>query len=107
MCIRDRHRTDEVLGQMGLERRKLAQEVGLRSWTDADIDVLVQPGTLLHFSGAARSTWMHAIRAGVAVPTANGDVPCDWWGASDYLLQRNQQRFSIVVAFGEGQAGGG
>ena len=67
--------------------------------------MLAQPGTLLHFSGDARSSWMHAIRSGVAVPTPEGDVACDWWGANDYLLQRSMRRFSIVLAFGEGEAG--
>ena len=37
---------------------------------DLDIDVLVQPRSLVHFTGAARHTWMHAIRAGVQVDGA-------------------------------------
>ena len=74
----------------------------------ADIDVLAQPGTLLHFSGDARTSWMHAIRSGVTVPSEQGDeVACDWWGKTDYLVQRSQRRFSIVLAFGEGTASTG
>jgi len=91
----------EELVVRGLDRRTLPHEVGLRSWSDADVDALVQPGTLLHFSGRARDSWMHAIRAGVQVPTAEGDIVCDWWGSTDYLLRRNDTRFSIVLAFGE------
>ncbi|KAL1519539.1 hypothetical protein AB1Y20_023054 [Prymnesium parvum] len=93
--------TVEVLDRMGLQRRTLPQDIGLRSWSDADIDVLAQPRTLLHFRGAARNTWMHAIRAGVAIPTLEGEVPCDWWGQTDYLLRRSDRRFSIVLAFGK------
>lgn len=91
--------------------------MGLRSWSDADIDVLVQPRTLLHFTGAARDGWSHAIRAGVAVDVmapaapAGGDAAtaasaaaapavCDWWGATDYLLRREPHRLSLVLAFG-------
>ena len=82
-------------------RRRDPREVGLRSWSDRDIDVLVRPRTLVHFTGLARSTWMHAIRAGVEVDAADGPATCDWWGQPDYLLRRSPRRLSIVLAFGE------
>mmetsp|Transcript_21052 Transcript_21052/g.57796 ORF Transcript_21052/g.57796 Transcript_21052/m.57796 type:complete len:140 (+) Transcript_21052:749-1168(+) len=87
---------------MGPRRRK-ASDVGLRSWSDQDIDAICLPRTLLHFSGDARSSWMHAIRPGVHVdlPTG-GSAVCDWWGKPDYLVRRNSERISIVVAFGAG-----
>ena len=81
-------------------RRRDGHEVGLRSWTDRDIDVLVQPRTLLHFSGAARDTWRHAIRAGVHIGEGADAVTCDWWGQNDYLLKRSPRRVSLVFAFG-------
>jgi hypothetical protein len=98
---------DDELAAAGLERRGDPHDVGMRSWTDRDIDVLVQPGTLLHFSGAARDTWKHAIRAGVLADTGTGTgtgggggVVCDWWGQPDYLIQRAPTRLSVVLAFG-------
>jgi hypothetical protein len=91
------------------QRRREGHEVGLRSWTDRDIDVLVQPRTLLHFSGLARSAWKHAIRSGVQVGTGADAMTCDWWGKNDYLLKRSRERFSMVFAFGPPAtaAGGG
>jgi hypothetical protein len=84
-------------------RRREPSEVGLRSWSDYDIDAICQPRTLLHFSGDARSSWMHAIRPGVQVDLpSKGSAVCDWWGKTDYLVQRNPERISIVLAFGAG-----
>ena len=69
------------------------------------MDVLFQPRSLVHFTADARSTWMHAIRAGVQVDGVQGDgggvATCDWWGAPDYLVRRSPRRLSIVLAFGE------
>lgn len=93
--------SDALLQDRGLERRRDPHEVGLRSWSDMDIDVLVQPRTLLHFSGDARYEWQHAIRAGLEVPLGDERVVCDWWGANDYLLRREPRRFSVVLAFGD------
>ena len=92
---------DDVLARLQGKRHQLGPEVGLKSWTTHDIDVLVQPGTLLHFSRAARYDWKHAIRAGLQVEAPN-EPPfvCDWWGKNDYLLRRNEQRWSVVMAFG-------
>eukprot|EP00316_Scyphosphaera_apsteinii_P005301 CAMPEP_0119302610 /NCGR_PEP_ID=MMETSP1333-20130426/4181_1 /TAXON_ID=418940 /ORGANISM="Scyphosphaera apsteinii, Strain RCC1455" /LENGTH=262 /DNA_ID=CAMNT_0007305015 /DNA_START=22 /DNA_END=807 /DNA_ORIENTATION=+ len=59
--------TSTILEARGQTRRRESTEVGLRSWSDLDIDALVQPNTLLHFCGDARLTWNHAIRAGVQV----------------------------------------
>ena len=52
------------------EPRRDPREIGLRSWSTRDVDVLVQPRSLVHFTGAARSSWMHAIRSGVVVDGA-------------------------------------
>lgn len=85
-------------------RRKDPQEVGMKSWTDRDIDAIVLPRTLVHFTGDARSSWMHAIRSGVHVGGSGGGSGakvCDWWGQPDYLLQRGHRRLSLVLAFGE------
>ena len=98
---------DAELEARGLPpRRRSGHEIGLQSWSDADIDVMVQPRSLLHFTGAARSYWMHAIRAGVQVEgegaqAAGPSAVCDWWGQPDYLLQRGPRRLSLVLAFGE------
>ena len=100
---------DELLEARGLPpRRREPQAVGTSSWSDLDIDVLVQPRSLVHFTADARSSWMHAIRAGVSVDAAavgggGGDgapIVCDWWGQPDYLLQRAPSRLSVVMAFG-------
>ena len=96
---------DSELAARGLPpRRRDGREVGLRSWTDLDIDVLVQPRSLVHFTGAARDSWMHAIRSGVQVgdPDAqqNQSEVCDWWGQTDYLVKRGPRRLSVVLAFG-------
>lgn len=97
---------EEALRAMGVPaaRRRDPHDVGLRSWTDRDVDVLFMPRTLVHFTQAARSPWMHAIRAGVQVDGAGpGGAPatCDWWGKTDYLLSRAPRRLSVVLAFGE------
>ena len=81
-------------------RRREPREVGLRSWSDRDVDVLFEPRSLVHFSGAARHPWMHAIRSGVQVDGADGPITCDWWGQPDYLLRRGRRRLSVVLAFG-------
>lgn len=70
----------------------------MHSWTDDDIDVLLPPGDLLHFSGDARYKWKHAIRTGLdAGPPYNGIV--DWWGNLEHLVKRNKDRISIIFAF--------
>jgi len=93
---------DELIAARGLPPRRRGHDVGLRSWTNLDLDVLVQPRSLLHFTGAARSSWMHAIRAGVQVdqPGGAGSVTCCWWGQNDYILKRGPTRLSLVLAFG-------
>ena len=118
------------LSRLGLGPRTTdASEVGLRSWSPRDIDVLVQPRSLVHFSGPARDAWAHAIRAGVqldgsenssssggggsgssssAEGAASAPPPatrCDWWGQTDYLVRRNPRRLSVVLAFGAPDAG--
>ena len=95
---------DDVLSAMGQPaRRRDPREVGLSSWSTRDVDVLMQPRSLVHFTGAARAPWMHAIRAGVQVDGAGaggGPATCDWWGKTDYLLRREPRRLSVVLAFG-------
>jgi hypothetical protein len=46
----------------------------MHSWTDDDIDVLLPPGDLLHFSGDARFKWKHAIRTGL-----DAGPPFQWY----------------------------
>uniref|UniRef100_A0A6V2L871 Uncharacterized protein n=1 Tax=Emiliania huxleyi TaxID=2903 RepID=A0A6V2L871_EMIHU len=95
--------SDALLGANGLPpRRRDPSEVGLRSWSDLDIDAMCQPRTLLHFAGDARDSWLHAIRPGVEVDLADGAAVCDWWGQTDYLVRRSPSRISIVLAFAEG-----
>ncbi|KAG8466638.1 hypothetical protein KFE25_008017 [Diacronema lutheri] len=83
----------------GLERRTDAAVVGERSWTDADVDCLLERRTVVHFCAAARSRWMHAIRSGVLVDVDGEDKVADWWGQIDYLIGRQPERISIVFAF--------
>mmetsp|Transcript_33918 Transcript_33918/g.106468 ORF Transcript_33918/g.106468 Transcript_33918/m.106468 type:complete len:314 (-) Transcript_33918:149-1090(-) len=85
-----------------VSQRRDPSEVGLRSWSDLDIDAMCQPRTLLHFAGDARDSWLHAIRPGVEVDLADGAAVCDWWGQTDYLVRRSPSRISIVLAFAEG-----
>lgn len=82
-------------------RRKDPHEIGMKSWTDRDIDVLALPRTLLHFTGHARTSWLHAIRAGVQVGDGDHAAICDWWGQPDYLVKRGPSRMSLVLAYGE------
>lgn len=84
----------------GLARRTSLLEVGERSWSDGDIDVLLQPRTLMHLTADARHTWMHGIRPGVGVD----ETVCDRWGAADYLLLRGERRFAVWFSFGAGLA---
>lgn len=82
----------------GCKQRTEAGAIALKSWTDADIDVLLRQQALVHFTGAARHPWRHAIRTGVAVgPPYNGI--CDWHGDINTLVRRQPQRVSIVLAF--------
>jgi hypothetical protein len=83
----------------GLAQRRGAAEVGEKSWTDADVDCLLQRRTVVHFSGPARRSWMHAIRSGVLVDVDGVETVADWWGQLDYLIGRSPERVSIVYAF--------
>ncbi len=85
-------------GPAPLRVRTEEQAIALRSWTDDDIDVLQQPGDLVHFFGDARYVWKHAIRAGIEVgPPYNGI--CDWWGDLSHVVKRGPIRISLVLAF--------
>ena len=96
---------DDVLAAMGEPpRRRDPRQIGLSSWSTRDVDVLFQPRSLVHFTSAARSSWMHAIRAGVQVDgvgDGGGAATCDWWGVPEYLVRRSPRRLSIVLAYGE------
>jgi hypothetical protein len=83
----------------GIATRSAAVEVGQSSWTDADVDLLLQRRSVVLFSGPARSSWMHAIRAGVLVDVDGREKVADWWGQLDYLIARQPDRISIVFAF--------
>ena len=97
--------SEEELAAMGEPpRRRDPREIGMSSWSTRDVDVLVQPRSLVHFTGAARSSWHHAIRAGVQVDGVGedgGTATCDWWGTTDYLVRRSPRRLSVVLAFGD------
>ena len=91
--------------------RRTPEEVSLRSWSDADVDVLSLPRSAVAFSGLARWVWRHATRTGVmASPSSGGGggtggaaagIACDWYGSTKKLLPRTPgRRVSVVVAFG-------
>lgn len=42
---------------------------------------------------------MHAIRSGVLVEVEGEERVADWWGQLDYLVGRQPERISIVLAF--------
>ena len=66
------------------------------SYTDQDLDILSKDRALLHITGAARYSWNHGIRLGV-VSAVEG--LSDFFGRSDNLVPRQEERFSIVFAF--------
>lgn len=88
-----------VQAPAGVERRTDAAVVGERSWTDVDVDCLLERRSVVHFCAAARSRWMHAIRSGVLVEVDGEEKVADWWGQLDYLVGRQPERISIVLAF--------
>lgn len=78
--------------------RTAADAIALRSWSDHDIDVLMRKRSVVHFSGAAKSRWRHAIRIGLDVGEPYNGI-CDWFGDLKFLVLRNPDRVSIVLAF--------
>jgi hypothetical protein len=83
--------------------RRTPEEVSLRSWSDADVDVLSLPRSAVAFSGSARWVWRHATRVGVMASSSSSStgIACDWFGSTKRLLPRQPgRRVSIVVAFG-------
>jgi hypothetical protein len=113
---------NKSISKIPLKIRTEDMAIALKSWTDDDIDVLVKPRDLLHFTGDARYLWKHAIRTGIEVsldppPLAAAaavgvDTPvtvmstnqpvykiCDWWGDLNHLSVRSSDRISIVFAF--------
>ena len=84
------------------------EAVSMHSWDAADVDVLATIGCLIHLSGRARTELHHGIRLGVsrrqlseAGVDVDGDVLYDWWGAPARPIKRNDERISIVFAFGD------
>eukprot|EP00732_Lithocolla_globosa_P006400 Lithocolla_globosa_v1_NODE_7419_length_949_cov_4.687919.p1 type:complete len:299 gc:universal NODE_7419_length_949_cov_4.687919:915-19(-) len=69
----------------------------LKSWTDDDIDVLVEARTLVHLTSDARNKWKHGCRFGIEAK--NNSLLCDWFGTIWSLVPRSEERYSIVVAF--------
>ena len=86
------------VGCGGGTMRTAADAIALRSWTDHDIDVLMKKNSIVHFSGAAKTKWKHAIRIGLDVGEPHNGI-CDWFGDLDHLILRNSERISIVFAF--------
>lgn len=84
--------------EAGGTMRTAADAIALRSWSDQDIDVLMKKRSLVHFSGAAKSRWKHAIRIGLDVGEPYNGI-CDWFGDLNHLVLRNPDRVSIVLAF--------
>lgn len=83
-------------------RRQDPVDVARRSWTDEDIDVIMQQRSLVSFSSDARAHWGHAIRGGMEVTEQSGQKSVvDFWGSPGFLLRRASDRISVVVAFGE------
>lgn len=83
---------------VGCKMRTQAGAISVHSWTDADIDVLLRQQSLVHFTGAARQPWRHAIRTGLDVGPPYDSI-CDWHGNLETLVKRQQRRISIVLAF--------
>lgn len=79
---------------------------GMRSFTDDDVDCIARRRSLIHFSGDARYRWTHAIRPGFVaeIPTSSGEASArilEWWGTREQLLERKDDRISIVFAFAD------
>ena len=85
------------------------EAVSMHSWDPEDLDVLAEIGCLVHLSGRARTELHHGIRLGVsrrqlseAGVDVDGDATLyDWWGAPARPIKRNDERISIVFAFGD------
>jgi len=95
-----------------LKIRTSPTAIALASWTDEDVDILLEKRALLSLTGDARYKWKHAIRTGVlvnmkpqeALETSNStvsstEVLCDWWGDVNTLLPREPERISVIFAF--------
>ena len=90
---------DDVLARLQGKRHQLGPEVDSK----LDHSRHRRAGAARHAPSLQRRTLRlkHAIRAGLQVEAPN-EPPfvCDWWGKNDYLLRRNEQRWSVVMAFG-------
>ncbi len=75
------------------------REVCLRSYSDADLDILSLQGCLLHFEGPARSTWGLSIRPGVEGMVDPYRGVCDWFGSTSSLLRRGAERIQVTLGF--------
>lgn len=76
-----------------------------RSYTPHDLDVLAPLHSVCQLSDDARWTWTHATRLGVEVETEEGGRKrwrlADWWGNKERIVPREEERISVVVAFGD------
>mmetsp|Transcript_10583 Transcript_10583/g.14701 ORF Transcript_10583/g.14701 Transcript_10583/m.14701 type:complete len:97 (-) Transcript_10583:73-363(-) len=84
------------------------QRVSTRSWHEGDIDILVPRKSLVHLHGPARDAWKHGIRIGIdpriqlqteQTFDKHGAKLWDWFGNARNLVERNNERYSIVFAF--------
>lgn len=87
-----------------LKIRTTEEAISTYSWTDADIDILMRKGSLLHLWGDARFMWKHAIRTGVVARVEQEGVRpkdeiCDWFGDFNTLVPREKERISVILAF--------
>ena len=95
-----------------MKMRNQIDAISALSWTDIDIDILMNKRSLLHLKNDARYSFKHAIRAGVEVDSAalpddedhkrfkeQHTVICDWFGSMNDLIPRDQERTSIILAF--------
>ena len=95
-----------------LKIRTTPTAIALASWTDDDVDILLEKRSLLCLTGDSRYKWKHAIRTGLLVnmnpkevlESSNTLLPstevlCDWWGDVNTLLPREPERISVIFAF--------
>jgi len=79
---------------------------GMQSFTDEDVDCLSRRRGLCHFAGNARYHWAHAIRPGLVLELQDESGQkrmriCEWWGTPEHLLERKDERISIVLSFAD------
>lgn len=75
----------------------------IRSYTPMDLDVHLPLHATVQLSDDARWTWTHATRLGVEIELEGKRKwgLADWWGDRTRLIPRQDERISVVVAFGD------